>query len=364
MITMKKIGIIASAFILFIVLFIGGYNDAKIYKYQDENGNWHFTDAPVDDSEVSDSMEESGEGSISYRDLKVQLTQTISPKSKIEEATVATIGIKTPAGFGSGFFVSDDGYIITNKHVLKGSEDQAETKQKNFKALEKKIAKLKQKQKAEEYKIKVAEHELEGFRASIIAQRNPDIRRADEAIYNTHLDVLNDWKEDFRNRQALLQSLEKELETAKENEKSNAEIIDMARHFTIFLADNTELYVYLVATSEQHDLALLKLDGYKTPYIEPMNSNLLSQGESVYAVGNPMELRNSVAAGVLSGHEYGFVKTDARIYPGNSGGPLITGDGKVIGINTFKIITKNFEGLGFAIPIYTALEEFDGYLSN
>ncbi len=361
---MKKNSIFLSTVVLCLIFFIAGYNNAKIYKYQDENGNWHFTDAPVDEQEAGESMEEAGAGNRGYRDLEVQLRQTVSPKSKIEEASVATIGIKTPAGFGSGFFVSNDGYIITNKHVLKGSQDQIKTKQENFRALEKKIASLKQKQETEEYRIKVAEHKLERFKASINEQRNSDIRRADEAIYNAHLDALNGWKKDFDDRQARLLSLENELETAKENEKANAEIIDIARHFTVFLADNTELYVYLVTTSEQHDLALLKLDGYKTPYIEPMNSNLLSQGESVYAVGNPMELRNSVAAGVLSGHEYGFVKTDARIYPGNSGGPLITGDGKVIGVNTFKILTKNFEGLGFAIPIYTALQEFDAYLSN
>ena len=56
---------------------------------------------------------------------------------------------------------------------------------------------------------------------------------------------------------------------------------------------------------------------------------------------------------------YGY----AKIYPGNSGGPLISQDGKVIGINTMKLLTRNYEGLEFAIPIETAIAEFNGYLN-
>ena len=138
----------------------------------------------------------------------------------------------------------------------------------------------------------------------------------------------------------------------------------MANHFTIFLADNSELYVNLVKVSDDYDLALLKLDGYQTPFIETLNSDQMAQGEGVFAIGNPINLKNSVAAGIISGHEKGFVKTDARIYPGNSGGPLVNKNGQVIGINTMKLLTHGFEGLGFAIPIETAMQEFQSYLQN
>jgi S1-C subfamily serine protease len=59
----------------------------------------------------------------------------------------------------------------------------------------------------------------------------------------------------------------------------------------------------------------------------------------------------------------GYVKTDASIYPGSSGGPLVPEDEKVIGINTLKKLTHNFEGLGFASPVETAVQEFDAYLN-
>jgi S1-C subfamily serine protease len=131
------------------------------------------------------------------------------------------------------------------------------------------------------------------------------------------------------------------------------------RHFSIYLADNTPLYAYAVDISETHDLALLKVDGYTTPFLTPKSSFACAQGDPVYAIGNPVKLRNSVTSGVISGFQGTFVKTNAQIYPGNSGGPLVTAQGHVIGINTFKKITHKFEGLGFAISIKVALDAFD-----
>ena len=115
----------------------------------------------------------------------------------------------------------------------------------------------------------------------------------------------------------------------------------------------------MVEISKDHDLALLKVDGYTTPFLTPEDPFASAQGEPVYAIGNPVKLRNSVTAGVVSGFEGVFVKTNAQIYPGNSGGPLVTAQGRVIGINTFKKLTHKFEGLGFAISINVALDTFD-----
>ena len=129
--------------------------------------------------------------------------------------------------------------------------------------------------------------------------------------------------------------------------------------YTVYLADNTPLYAYLVEISERHDLALLKVDGYTTPFLQPSPPSASAQGDPVYAIGNPVKLRNSVTAGVVSGFQGDFVKTNAQIYPGNSGGPLVTARGRVIGINTFKQLTRKFEGLGFAISITVALDAFD-----
>lgn len=96
------------------------------------------------------------------------------------------------------------------------------------------------------------------------------------------------------------------------------------------------------------------------------NSDLLKVGELAVAIGSPLgkEFSNSVTTGVISaidrtitveGTELTLIQTDAAINPGNSGGALVNTVGEIIGINTAKFIDSDVEGMGFAIPINTAL---------
>ena len=103
----------------------------------------------------------------------------------------------------------------------------------------------------------------------------------------------------------------------------------------------------------QFDLALLKIEGdYER--LRLGNSDSISAGEKVIAIGNPLGLQFSVSQGIVSAiHREGlngieaYIQTDAALNPGNSGGPLINTEGKVIGINNFKV--GNSESLGFAL---------------
>jgi S1-C subfamily serine protease len=138
-------------------------------------------------------------------------------------------------------------------------------------------------------------------------------------------------------------------------------VADAARSYTIVLKDGTELDTSPVAVSQEHDLALLKLDRHKTPRLKPAAAEI-GQGEPVYSIGSPLGLRDSISVGVVSGHGPSFIRTDAKIVPGNSGGPLVLADGWVVGINTLKQMIRapegQFEGIGLAISIDTALREF------
>jgi len=101
------------------------------------------------------------------------------------------------------------------------------------------------------------------------------------------------------------------------------------------------------------DIALLKILGdYKS--LKLADSDDVQVGENVIAIGNPLGLQFSVSEGIVSGvHRPGpsgteaYIQTDAALNPGNSGGPLINKEGKVIGINNFKI--GGTEGMGFAL---------------
>ena len=102
------------------------------------------------------------------------------------------------------------------------------------------------------------------------------------------------------------------------------------------------------------DIAILKIDETTYSPLILANSNNIQVGEKVIAIGNPLGLQFSVSEGIVSAvHRKGdnninaYIQTDASLNPGNSGGPLIDTEGKVIGINNFKV--SGSESLGFAL---------------
>ena len=136
----------------------------------------------------------------------------------------------------------------------------------------------------------------------------------------------------------------------------------------ILTLDEKEYDAVVVGVDRTTDLAVLKTNDHKFTPAEFGDANELSIGEWVIAIGNPggEKFSASLTRGVVSGlnrtvGEYSengmtFVQTDAAINPGNSGGPLLNMHGQVVGINSSKIITAGYEGMGFAIPITEAKE--------
>ena len=282
----------------------------------------------------------------------------------IEKATFGVVAVKSSIGYGSGFFITDDGYIITNKHVLKGAENQKKTDQDRIDNVKAKLKEVENHLNKEGERLEATREKLEREKKFIDSQPKSSAKRNNLEQYEYYLNSFKEWENDFKERKKQFSEQENEINNKISEYNYDKAMAEISRYFKILIADDTELDVYLVSTSNKYDLALLKLDGYKTPFLRPADPWKVAYGETVYAVGNPAELRNSVAKGILSGFEKNYIKTDAKIYPGNSGGPLITEDGKVIGINTFKKLTRKFEGLGFAVPIQTAIDEFRSELGN
>lgn len=122
----------------------------------------------------------------------------------------------------------------------------------------------------------------------------------------------------------------------------------------------------IIWSNSDIDLAIIKVEATFNNVAQIGNSNSISIGQDVYAIGNPIgyEFQRTVTGGIISAvnrtvkiknedETYSYmsnlIQTDATINPGNSGGPLIDKEGNIIGINTIKITTA--EGIGFAIPI-------------
>lgn len=114
------------------------------------------------------------------------------------------------------------------------------------------------------------------------------------------------------------------------------------------------------------DLAVIKINAKGLTPAEFSDSSKLKVGQYVITVGNPggLEFMDSVTYGVISGlnrvvssdSDVKLIQTDAAINPGNSGGALVNTKGQLVGINSSKIVSEEFEGMGFAIPSNTVAE--------
>ncbi len=122
------------------------------------------------------------------------------------------------------------------------------------------------------------------------------------------------------------------------------------------------------------DLAVLKIDATGLIPVEIGDSSNLKVGQQVVSIGNPggLEFMGSVTFGIISGLNrqissssgVKLIQTDAAINPGNSGGALLDTTGKLVGINSSKIVAEEYEGMGFAIPVNTVVEKCDSIISR
>jgi serine protease Do len=190
-----------------------------------------------------------------------------SVREQVQQIGESVVQVRTPGGLGSGFFINEEGFLITNFHVIEG-----------------------------ETQISI----------EVYHQKNGQLER-----------------------------------------KSYKQ-------------------VRIVAMNKFADLALLKIDDENAPKFSRIslgNSDLLSVGERVFAIGSPLGLERTVTEGIVSTKTRPFqgelyLQTTAQINPGNSGGPLFNLRGEVVGVTNMKITFG--EGLGFAIPI----EEVKHFLNN
>lgn len=126
---------------------------------------------------------------------------------------------------------------------------------------------------------------------------------------------------------------------------TNNHVIEDALSITVAFADGLELKAILIGTDPSTDIAILKVYYGDLKSLQFANSDLLEPGQIAIAIGNPMGLQNTITTGVVSATGRtlranngrlidDIVQTDAALNPGNSGGPLVNSQGKVIGVNT------------------------------
>ena len=338
--------------------------DAGIFQYRDKNGNWVFTDTPPDGApetlEQMNGMVDSLEGA---RNLKKELYAACHPKNDVDAAAIATVTVTSPVGTGSGFFITDSGYLITNRHVIRGDEDRIEAADAAIAFADERIRSAEKEFDAREKQLAGEKAVLDDMKAAIESYNgSPAERKILEKEYARRLENYRILKQDFESRQAQFKQRKKRYSLEKSDYARQQAIAGLNRNFRITLKNREVLYAYLVRTSQTHDLALLKVDGCITPFIPAAYGSQVFQQEKVWAIGSPLNLADTMKDGTVSGFTEEYIQTNAQIYPGNSGGPLVDEAGRVIGINTLKALTRHYEGMGLAIPIQTALKEFSAEL--
>ena len=142
---------------------------------------------------------------------------------------------------------------------------------------------------------------------------------------------------------------------------TNAHLVRDASAVAVMLADRRKLQARVIGIDPMLDVAVLKIDVHHLPTVHLGNSGALAIGDSVLALGDPYDLEENAVAGIVSaigrsGSLVPFIQTDIALHFGNSGGPLLDSEGRVIGINA-QIYTspEGYQGISYAIPINVAM---------
>ncbi len=153
-----------------------------------------------------------------------------------------------------------------------------------------------------------------------------------------------------------------------------AHVVEGASSISVQLSDNSTYTATIVGSDSQSDIAVIKIDATNLTPAVIGDSDALVVGEDAIAVGNPLgTLGGTVTNGIISAvnrsvtvenNEMNLIQTNASISPGNSGGGLFNGNGELIGIVNAKSGYDEAEGLGFAIPINSAMNIAQELISN
>jgi len=146
---------------------------------------------------------------------------------------------------------------------------------------------------------------------------------------------------------------------------TNNHVVEGADELKISLTDDREFTAKIIGADPKTDVAVIKIEAEKLPFITLADSDNLRVGDVVFAVGNPLGVGQTVTMGIVSakgrnqlgllenvaGYE-NFIQTDAAINMGNSGGALVDAKGRLVGVNSAIISpSRGNIGIGFAIPI-------------
>ncbi|RPI58103.1 MAG: DUF4124 domain-containing protein, partial [Planctomycetaceae bacterium] len=216
---------------------------AQIYKYQ-KNGIWYYTDAPPadmppDSQQVIESTSPSPRPPADGR----LLLDNYAARNAIERAVAGTIAIKSPLGYGSGFFITPHGHIITNKHVIRSTNQMTEQNETQFRQVEERIDQIEKQFADEAQRLFNFKARLEQLKTAAEQESNLQRKQAYLEDYKENTNSYQKWHADYDSRRKQFESEKNAFHSGRAGYDYSKSVADLAQSFTIVLADNTEFYV-------------------------------------------------------------------------------------------------------------------------
>jgi serine protease Do len=264
-----------------------------------------------------------------------------STEKPLEIARNATVLVETGLGVGSGFIIDGQCNVVTNRHVV--DLNGARVADEVVRTPEAQAAIVEARRELQQ-RIQLSESRLRSI-------RNQPATNVEQAALELRIVEMRKQLED--------PSLGLRGYVANSVDKADR------AGFTATLADGSRYEALNARFSDEYDLALFKLPAKFCSPIKVGRSQDLAYGQRLYTIGNPSGMSFTLTSGVFSGErrdgQERYLQTDAPINPGNSGGPLLTEEGRVVGINSR--VLRDTQGIGFALPIeavFDAFPELDG----
>jgi serine protease Do len=331
----------------------------QILRYQDADGVWHFTDRPGGDALP---IPETGPAPALALDLGAQLAQGQGSGS---DPDLAVVLIRTALAEGAGFFCTADGYILTARHVVRPVGSDAWRKgQTTVDQAQDRLAELEG--KLHQWRARLARMTVPESPPDV-AEGSPEgpADQPDGAAPRASIQAEVS-RATVAGRVAELERLAQEARRRVHAERFSHDIkgasATLATSVEVVLADQTQVRARVVAVSQGQDLALLKLDGYRTPFLTLGPEVDLVTGQPVFAYGYPDDDAQGATLGLVVEVSPRELVTNVQFIPGHSGGPLLDASARVVGVNALKRVRGDqgvhAQGQGIAIPIALALREF------
>ncbi len=335
---------------------------AEVYKYKDEQGRWQFSDKPLKGSGVKrvGGTISSTFSSAGLVDVAKQLNARYQPENPVQRATLSVVTVNSKLGNGSGFFVTDNCYLITNRHVVRPAKGKSwNDTQRKIKKSAAEFEHTRLKIQNERQRLAISKRKLDDFKHyldNLSSTKERQIAQQEYAVYVDRYQHDKQYIDDFSSR---FNEGERAFNKQRSNFEFSSSIASVAKSFELTLKDNSKLRAKLIKVSTTDDLALLKVNNCHSPFLT-LSTKRLSQGLTVHAIGSPLGLRDQLTRGTVTQVLTNGVVTDAQILPGNSGGPLVNDEGHVVAVNTLKIAKGSAlnKGFGVSIPVLRLRQNF------